>query len=179
MVHPFKVQTVRRGSRGGDAQAGVTAVELMVVLVILALLMLATYPMLSNVLLVMASKGAAEQTAGAIRLARQFGITRASNHCIEFGPGGTPPFTQYRIREADTASPPACNGSVIPGYNWKDISHNENVVTTATTMVFDPIGNRVVPGGAGSTTFNVDTSPSSCLSTITVTLYGGVRVSGC
>ena len=52
-------------------------------------------------------------------------------------------------------------------------------MTTAPTMVFDPIGSRILPGGPGNTAFNVDTSLSSCVSTITVTLYGGVRVAGC
>jgi hypothetical protein len=116
-------------------------------------------------------KGAAEQTAAAIRLARQLAITRGSNHCVEFVS------SQYRIREADTT--PACNGAVVPGYGWQALSDSGNVTTTAPTMVFDPIGNRVVPGGPSSTTFNVDTAPSSCLSVITVTLYGGVRVAEC
>jgi len=149
----------------------VTAVELVVVLAVVAVLGFAAYPWLSNFREVMLVKGAAEQSASAIRLARQLAITQGSNHCIEFGPG------QYRIRQADTS--PACNGAVVSGYDWQGLSDGGNVATTAPTMVFDPIGNRVLPGGPGSTTFNVDTSPSSCISVITVTLYGGVRVAGC
>lgn len=170
--------SVRRGrprARLRD-QRGLTAVELMVVLVVVAILGFAAYPWLSNFREVMLVKGAAEQTASATRLARQLAITQGSNHCIEFGPGG-PPRTQYRVRQADTS--PACNGTVVSGYDWQDLSDGGNVVTTAPTMVFDPIGNRILPGGPGSTSFNVDTSPSSCLSVITVTLYGGVRVAGC
>jgi prepilin-type N-terminal cleavage/methylation domain-containing protein len=153
------------------AQRGLTAVELMVVLAVVAILGFAAYPYLSNFREKMLVKGAAEQTAAAIRLARQLAITRGSNHCVEFVS------SQYRIREADTT--PACNGAVVPGYGWQALSDSGNVTTTAPTMVFDPIGNRVVPGGPSSTTFNVDTAPSSCLSVITVTLYGGVRVAGC
>ena len=83
----------RAGSRRGD-QRGLTAVELVIILAIVALLAVAAYPWLSNVLKVMASKGAAEQTAGAIRLARQFAITQGANHCIEFGPAGSLPAVQ-------------------------------------------------------------------------------------
>jgi Tfp pilus assembly protein FimT len=170
------MRLLRRGAgfRRWDPR-GITAVELMVMLAVVALLAVAAYPQLSNVLKVMASKGATEQTAGAIRLARQFAITRGASHCIEFGPSA--PYTQYRLREADSDT--TCGGAIMSGYDWQDISHNETVVTTATTMIFDPIGNRIFPTGSGNTSFTVDTSPSSCLSTITVTLYGGVRTQGC
>ena len=158
-------------SRRGD-QRGLTAVELMTVLVVVAILGFAAYPYLSNFREVMLVKGAVEQTAAGVRLARQFAITQGSNHCIEFGTG------QYQIREADTS--PACNGAVVPGYSWQVLSESGSVVTTAPTMIFDPIGNRIVPTGVSNTTFTVsDTSASPCVSTVIVTLYGGVRVAGC
>jgi hypothetical protein len=153
----------------------VTAVELVTVLAVVGILGFAAYSYLSNVRQVMLVKGAAEQASASIRLARQFAITRGSNHCIEFGPGA-PPSTQYRIREADTT--PACTGTVVSGYDWTALS-NGDVSTSAPTLIFDPIGNRIAPGGPANTTFNVDTVPPSCLSVITVTLYGGVRVAGC
>jgi Tfp pilus assembly protein FimT len=144
----------------------------MVVLVIVAILGFAAYPYLSNFREVMLVKGAAEQLASGVRLARQLAITQGSNHCIEFGSG------QYQIREADTS--PACNGTVVPGYGWQVLSESGSVVTTAPTLIFDPIGNRIAPGGPGSTSFTVsDTSASPCVNTIIVTLYGGVRVAGC
>ena len=160
----------------GKDRRGVTAVELVVILAAVAVLGFAAYPRLSNFLEVMLVKGAAEQTATAIRLARQLAITKGENHCIEFGPAG-PPRMQYRVRLADTT--PACNGAVVPGYDWQSLSEGGSVSTTAPTLVFDPIGNRILPGGPGATTFNVDTTPSSCVSTVMVTLYGGVRVAGC
>ena len=61
--------TTRRRSKG-TGQAGVTAVELVVVLVLVALLALAVYPSLSNFLQVMTSKGAAEQVGSAVRRER-------------------------------------------------------------------------------------------------------------
>ena len=156
--------------RQGD-QRGLTAMELMVVLVVVAILGFAAYPYLSNFREVMLVKGAVEQTAAGIRLARQFAITQGSNHCIEFGSG------QYRIRQADTT--PACTGAVVSGYDWQKFSESGTVVSTAPTIAFDPIGNRILPSGVTSTIFNIDTSPASCLNTITVTLYGGLRVAGC
>jgi Tfp pilus assembly protein FimT len=152
-------------------QRAVTTMELMIVLLVLAIVGFAAYPWLSNVRQVLLVKGAAEQTVAAIRLARQFAITQGSDHCIEFASG------HYRIRQADTT--PACNGAIVSGYDWQALSQTGNVVTTAPTLIFDPIGNRVLPAGPAHTIFNVDTSPSACLSTITVTLYGGVRLAGC
>jgi type II secretory pathway pseudopilin PulG len=150
-------------------------VELAIVLAIVGILALAAYPLLSNVRQVLLVKGAAEQTAAAIRLARQFAITQGSNYCIEFQ--GGPPLNQYRIRQADAS--PACNGAVVGGYDWTNLSDNP-VATTAPTIAFDPIGNRILPPSAtGPTAFTVDTVPTSCLSTVTVTLFGGIRVAAC
>ena len=154
---------------------GITAVELVVVLAVVAILGFAAYPLLTNVRQVLMVKGAAEQMAGAIRLARQFAITQGTNYCIEF----TANPAKYQIRQADTS--PACNGTIVDGYGWTDLTDSSSgtVVTTAPTLIFDPIGNRILPVGPGNTTFNVDTAPSSCLSVITITLYGGLRVAGC
>jgi prepilin-type N-terminal cleavage/methylation domain-containing protein len=152
-------------------ERGLTAMELTVVLVVVGMLAFAAYPLLSNVREVMMVKGAAEQAAAGVRMARQLAITRGTNHCVEFASG------QYRIRAADTT--PLCNGTVVDGYDWQALSNSGTVTIAALSIVFDPIGNRVLPTGPSSTVFSVDTTPSSCLSTITVTLYGGVRVAGC
>ena len=159
----------------GDRR-GITAVELVIVLAIVALLGIVAYPLLSNVREVLLVKGASEQAVAAIRLARQFAITEGSNFCVEFR---TSPAAQYQIRQADTT--PACNGTIVDGYAWKDLAESSSgsVTTTAPTLIFDPIGNRILPTGASSTTFNVDTSPASCLNVVTVTIYGGVRVAAC
>jgi hypothetical protein len=114
-------------------------VELLAVLVLLAILGFAAYPLLSNVREVLLVKGAAEHTAAAVRMAR----------------------------------------TVVAGYDWQNLSDSGTVSTTGPTLVFDPIGNRVLPVGPTSTTFSVDTVPPACATVITVTLYGGVRVAGC
>jgi hypothetical protein len=117
-------------------------------------------------------KGASEQAAAGIRLARQFAITHGGNHCIQFSA------TQYQIREADTS--PACNGTVVPRYARANLAEGGTVSAVATTLIFDPIGNRILPSGVGATTFTISVSSTPpCTATITVTLYGGVRVASC
>ena len=52
-------------------QHGITAVELAVVLVVVGMLAFAAYPLLSNVREVMLVKGAVEQAAAGVRMARR------------------------------------------------------------------------------------------------------------
>jgi hypothetical protein len=177
---------VREGLRRGQLRAlagwprvdrhGITAVELRLVLAVVAVLWLTVYPLLTNVRQVLMVKGAPEQMAGAIRLARQFAITQGTNHCIEFR---AVPDTQYQIRQADTS--PACNGTVVDGYAWQSLTdaYSGSVVTTAPPLIFDPIDDRTLPAGPGRPPFDVDTVPSFCLSVVTVTFYGSIRVAGC
>lgn len=165
-----------RGALAGS-QAGVTLVELAVVLVIITLLAVALFPSLGNVLQVSEAKGAAEQVAGAIRLARQYAVTRGTNHCVAFG--GTPN-TAFTIREA--TSDTSCDGTVIQPATT--IGHGLAVILpTDLSIVFDPIGNvRNFPPGNPSVTLVVDSNPTACPAAtpmnVLVTLYGGVRVSG-
>jgi prepilin-type N-terminal cleavage/methylation domain-containing protein len=155
--------------RGGEA--GITLVELMVVLVVIALLVATTYPMLGGVLDVLVSKGAAEQVASAIRQARQYAITEGANRCIAFG---TVPVTSYRIRETPDST--SCGGAVR---DQQQIANGAAVVSpTNLTIIFDPVG-RIAPATASDVTLTVDTQPPSCASIITVTPFGGVRVAKC
>jgi Tfp pilus assembly protein FimT len=153
--------------RRGD-QDGISMVEMMVILAVIALLALATYPQLSNVLQVMVSKGASEQVAGAIRQARQYAISEGANRCISFG---ATPVTIYRIRELNCSQGPLRdqveigNGAAV--VNPDDLS-----------IMFDPVG-RITPLTANDVTVTVDTQPPSCASVITVTPFGGVKVSKC
>ncbi len=157
-------------------QAGLTMVEMMVVLVLIALLMAATYPFLGNVLDVMVSKGAAEQVASAVRDARQRAITEGESRCIQFS--GSPPYTIYEIRVA--SSTPACNGAL----QATERIGNEAVVVTGSTLtlIFDPVGRRLAADGTVATTdavITVQTQSLSCPGTITVSPFGGVRAQKC
>ena len=164
---------VRRG------ESGITLIEVAVVLALATLLTAAAYPLLGNILNVMRSKGASEQVGGAIRQARQYAITKGALHCIQFS--GSP--TTYTIKTASAIYTSGCDGT--PALASELVANGYAVTwpSPAPTLIFDPIGNSYDP--ATSTTapslaaFNVDTSPTSCLSTVTVTIYGGVRVSKC
>lgn len=151
-------------------ESGVTLIEIAVVLVVVALLAVAIFPALGNVLEIMRSKGAAEEVASAIRLARQYAITRGNDHCITFSV--SPPPAHFTIYQ-DTA----CT-SVVPGHTNQEIGHGFAVVNPANlSIVFTPVGNVV---GGTTVTLEVDSAPPVCLSSVLVTFFGGVRVShGC
>jgi Tfp pilus assembly protein FimT len=151
-----------------------TTVELMVVLVLVALLAFASYPMIENAREIMISKGAAEQVASAIRQARQYAITEGANRCIKFG---TTPVTQYEIRGIVTDATPDCASGTVRG--TETIANGAAVMTPSDLgLLFDPVG-RITPATTLDVSITVDTQPASCESTITVTPFGGVRVSKC
>lgn len=157
-------------------QSGLTLVELAVTLAIIAILGAAVYTSLGNVLQTTESKGASEQVAASIRLARQYAITRAENHCIEFS---APPTVSFRIRLApDNAN---CTGADVQASTA--IGHELAIVScvgscpSPITIIFDGLGNvRNFAPGNPTVSLSVDTSPHSCTYAILVTLYGGVRV---
>jgi prepilin-type N-terminal cleavage/methylation domain-containing protein len=157
---------------------GVTLVELVVVLVVIAVLAVVVYAAVGNVLQVTASKGASEQVASAIRLARQHAITRGQFHCIQFVGS---PNTGFRIRIASTTS--NCDGANVdplPGSSpdYREIGHGLAIISPPSlSVIFDGMGNvkNFAPGNP-SVTLVVDTSPHSCIYNVLVTMYGGVRV---
>jgi len=171
--------------------AGLTLVELSVVLAIIGVLAVAAYPTISNTLQVLTSKGAAEQVTGAIRQARQYAITNGTNYCIDFQVVGTS--YQYRIGQPDSSGS-ACDNPVQ--VSWTNLDGNAKVTgqtltgappstppTTAAPLTqFDPTG-RVVTTLATAPYVvgywvDVQTGPS-CAGFIGVTLYGGVRTAKC
>jgi prepilin-type N-terminal cleavage/methylation domain-containing protein len=152
-------------------QSGMTLVELVVTVAIIAILAATVYSSLGNVLQVTESKGASEQVAASIRLARQYAITRGENHCIEFV--GTPN-TSFRIRVAPNNA--NCTGTIVQSSTA--IGHGLAIVSPANlSIIFDGVGNvkNFAPGNP-TVTLQVDTSPHSCRYDVLVTLYGGVRV---
>jgi Tfp pilus assembly protein FimT len=158
-------------------ESGVTMVELVVILAIIGVLAAAAYAALGNILQVTGSKGASEQVAASVRLARQYAITRGQNHCIQFV---NSPNSAFRIRIASNNS--NCDGSLVqplPGStpDYTTIAGGLAVVSPANlSIIFDGIGNvtNFTPGNP-TVTLTVDTTPHSCAYNILVTLYGGVR----
>jgi len=159
------------------SESGVTLVELTVVLAIISNLGAAIYTSLGNVLQVTGSKGASEQVAASVRLARQYAITRGQPHCIQFV--GTPN-AAFRIRVASNNT--SCDGALVqppPGSvpDTTEIASGLAVVSPPNlSIIFDGIGNvtNFTPGNP-TVTLNVDTTPHSCAYNVLVTLYGGVR----
>lgn len=154
------------------SQSGVTLVELVVIMGIIAVLGAAVFSSLGNVMQVTESKGASEQVAASIRLARQYAITRGQHHCIQFA--GTPN-TAFLIREAPNDA--NCNGTLVQSSTA--IGHGLAVVNpNDLTIIFNGVGTvRNFPPGNPTVTLQVDTEPHSCRYDVLVTLYGGVRVS--
>lgn len=155
-------------------ESGMTLVELVVILAIIAVLAVATYSTLGGVLEATRAKGGSEQLAGAIRVARQYAITRGNLHCIEIFPSGTG--SAYRIREA-SGPPGTCTGTVVEPQ--ADLAHGQAMVTPASQIVvFDPLGSVK---NFASVTLVVDAAPTSCPKAppmqVLVTQSGGVRVS--
>ena len=159
------------------SESGVTAIELVVVLAIIAILGAAVYASLGNVLQVTGSKGASEQVAASVRLARQYAITRGQNHCIQFVGS---PNSAFRIRIASNNT--NCDGVLVqppPGAvpDSTLIANGLAIVNPPNlSIIFDGIGNvtNFAPGNP-TVTLTVDTSPPPCAYNVLVTLYGGVR----
>jgi prepilin-type N-terminal cleavage/methylation domain-containing protein len=157
--------------------SGMTLVELVVILAIIGVLAAAAYSSLGNILQVTESKGAAEQVAAAIRLARQYAITRGTRHCVQFT--GTPN-TAFRIREApDNTNCTGVNVHPPVGYTPDTIAIGHGLAIlnpNNLSIIFDGVGNvkNFAPGNP-TVTLVVDTNPHTCESDILVTLYGGVR----
>jgi prepilin-type N-terminal cleavage/methylation domain-containing protein len=155
-------------------ESGVTLTEVAVVLVVMAILAAAIVPTLGNVLAIMRSKGAAEEVASAVRLARQYAITRGNSHCIRFS--GAPVNTVFTIYQDAGCT------SAMPSHTGQSIGHEFAIVSPNNlSIVFNPVGNvtNFTPGNP-TVTLGVDSNPPVCLSSVLVSLYGGVRVThGC
>lgn len=115
-------------------QEGVTLVELVMVLVVLAMLFGLAWPLAGAFLADTAVKGAAEQVASAIRLTRQYAITRALPHAILFEAGGR----SYRIVRDLPGRDATVEGPV-------EIAHGA-VATGRPRLRFSPLG-AATPAG--------------------------------
>ena len=152
-------------------QSGMTLIELVVVLAILSVMALSVYASLGNVLQVTGAKGASEQVAASIRLARQYAITRGQGHCIQFTGS---PNTSFRI--LSTVDNTTCAGAVVQ--DLREIGHGLAIISpTNLSIIFDGMGVvRNYPPGVPTVSLTVDSSPPSCPFSVLVSLYGGVRV---
>src|SRR5215470_3226288 len=94
-------------------EAGVTLIELMVVLALLAILGVASYTALGNVLVVSQAKGASDEVVSALRYTRQRAISEAQDYCIATRTAGG--VGQYEIYLGGQSGGTSCTGSSVEG----------------------------------------------------------------
>lgn len=138
-------------------EAGVTLVELMMVLALLAVLGFASMLALGNVQEITRTKGAAEQVAGAIQQTRSYAVMHTARYEITF-PGGD----QIAITCVQN-----CDGSP-PADGPTPIVHELTVSPPGTPIWFNSTG----ASNGGSVVVN----PGSDQKTVSVTLAGRIEI---
>lgn len=138
-------------------QRGMTLLEVMMVLSVIAVLAAITFPSFNDFILTQRAKGAAEGLTAALQNAKAEAIKRNQITSIEFRPATTNTahtnwcygMTPVGANTCDcTATPSDCAaGSVVKGDTYKDVTLTFN---TGALRSFEPIR-----GGANSTQGNV------------------------
>jgi Tfp pilus assembly protein FimT len=152
-------------------EAGVTLVELVVVLALLVILAFASVAALGNVQIVSQAKGASDEVVSAIRYTRQRAISEAQDYCIATRTAGG--VGQYQIYLGGQSGGTSCTGSSVEGP--VDLTGGATIETVALRFtpvsVVDPVGpTTIVVSAAGN--------GLSCTVTLTVTPEGGVQAPG-
>ena len=177
MIWCWTPRMVRRAGPGGAAtparcaSAGVTLIELSVVLVIIAILgtvVAAASGLLQSAILAGRAKGASDQIAAAIRTTRQRAITNAQDHCIQLSSSTS----TYQIFEG-TRSGTTCSGTAIPEEPSPVALNYGATVGANVAFRFTPVS-TVDPVGPT----DVTVTTGGCSVTVTVTPEGGVRIPG-
>jgi type II secretory pathway pseudopilin PulG len=148
---------VTHAARVPAREAGVTLVELTIVLALLAILGFASMLALGNVQAITRTKGAAEQVASAIQQTRSYAVMHTASYEITF-PGGT------SITIACVAN---CAVSP-PGAGPTPIAHALTVTPPGTPIRFNSTG--------GSNGGSVVVNPGADQKTVSVTLAGRVDI---
>src|SRR5215470_19540060 len=151
-------------------EAGVTLIELMVVLALLAILGVASYTALGNVLVVSQAKGASDQVVSALRYTRQRAISDAQDYCVATRTAGG--VGQYEIYLGGQSGG-ACTGSSVEG----PVNLFGGATVDTRALRFTPVS-AVDPVGPTDIVVTATTNGVSCAVTLTVTPEGGVQAPG-
>lgn len=156
-------------------QGGYTLIELMIVLVILGLLAVTaatTWQVVADSLGVSGAKGAAEQMAEAVRLARQRAITAASNFCVRDAAA----LKGYEIRDIGTSF--SCSGGTV--VEGPTTLVHDGTAAAAWSFVLTPVSTAVDGSGnliaATSVTVGASGTPSGQGKLVCVNGAGAVTV---
>jgi prepilin-type N-terminal cleavage/methylation domain-containing protein len=152
-------------------EAGVTLIELAVVLALLCILGLASIAALGNVQVVSQAKGASDQLVSAIRYTRQRAISEAQDYCIATRTTGG--VGQYQIYLGLQSGGTSCTGSSVEGP--VDLTGGATIDQVA--LRFTPVSS-VDPVGPTTIAVTAAANGMSCTVTLTVTPEGGVQAPG-
>jgi len=152
-------------------EAGVTLIELVVVLALLFILGLASIAALGNVQVVSQVKGASDEVVSAIRYTRQRAISEAQDYCIATRTTGG--VGQYQIYLGGQSGGTSCTGSSVEGP--VDLTGGATIDQVA--LRFTPVS-AVDPVGPTTIVVTAAANGMTCTVTLTVTPEGGVQAPG-
>jgi prepilin-type N-terminal cleavage/methylation domain-containing protein len=156
------------------SESGVTLVEIVIVLGIIAILAgigLAALSAMDSALLAGGTKGASDQVVSAIRYTRQRAISDAQDYCIATRTTGS--VGQYQIYTGGQSGGTACTGTSVEG----PVTLTGDATIATAALRFTPVS-AVDPVGPTSIVVTGVRNGVSCAVTLTVTPEGGVQVPG-
>jgi prepilin-type N-terminal cleavage/methylation domain-containing protein len=156
-------------STAGDA--GVTLIELAMVLAVLVILGYAAFTVLGNVLVISQAKGASDEVVSAIRYTRQRAISEAQDYCIATRTTGG--VGQYQIYLGGQTGGTSCTGSSVEGP--VNLTGGATIGTVA--LRFTPVS-AVDPVGPTIIVVTAQGNGLSCVTSLTVSPEGGVQAPG-
>jgi len=150
-----------------SGEAGVTLIELVVVLALLFILAFLAMAALGNVQVVSSAKGGSDEVVSAIRYTRQRAISEAQDYCIATSTtGGVGRYQVYLGARSGTS----CTGTSVEGP--VDLTGGATIDTVA--LRFTPVS-VVDPVGPTTIVVTATANSVSCTVTLTVTPEGGVQ----
>jgi Tfp pilus assembly protein FimT len=157
-----------------NGQCGLTAVELLLVLIIMGMVAALALPAagtLQQLLRAARTKGAGDELMAAIRHTRQRAISDAQDHCIALR--NVSGLGEYQVYTG-TRSGTTCPGSSVEGPTTLS---SGATIGAAVALAFTPVS-TVSPVGPTNIVVTSTIEGVDCSVTLTVTAEGGVQMPG-